>query len=161
MGDDQVHLGTNQFGRQSGEPLVAPVGPAVLDVDGGALDITKVAQAQAKCLEPRGKRRWGRHSKESDPRHFARLQGARRERPSGCRAAEQRYECAPLHSISSSAATSSLSGTVMPSILAVSALIISSNLLACTTGRSAGLVPLRMRPVWPPACRHSSAMLAP
>ena len=43
-------------------------------------------------------------------------------------------------------ATSSVSGTVRPSILAVSALMTSSNLVDCTTGRSAGLAPLRMRP---------------
>jgi hypothetical protein len=51
-----------------------------------------------------------------------------------------------FYSITSSAATSSLSGTVRPSILAVWALMTSSNLLDCTTGRSAGLAPLRMRP---------------
>src|SRR5262249_60282028 len=70
---------------------------------------------------------------------------ARRERP--CRrAAEKRDEVAAPHSITSSAMLSSLSGTVRPSILAVGALMISSNLDACTTGRSAGLGPLRMRP---------------
>jgi hypothetical protein len=41
---------------------------------------------------------------------------------------------------------SSDAGTVRPSILAVSALMTSSNLLGCTTGRSAGLSPLRIRP---------------
>jgi len=51
------------------------------------------------------------------------------------------------YSITSSAATSSLSGTVMPSILAVEALMTNSNLLDCTTGKSAGFAPLRMRPV--------------
>jgi hypothetical protein len=50
------------------------------------------------------------------------------------------------HSITSSAAASSLSGTVSPSILAAGALMTSSNLLACITGMSAGLAPLRMRP---------------
>ena len=49
-------------------------------------------------------------------------------------------------SITSSAATSSLSGTVRPSTLAVWALMTSSNLVDCTTGSSAGFVPLRM---WP------------
>jgi hypothetical protein len=39
----------------------------------------------------------GRHSKESDPRHFARLLRARRERPRSCRAAEQRDELATFH----------------------------------------------------------------
>jgi hypothetical protein len=57
--------------------------------------------------------------------------------------------CSRMHhySITSSAATSSLSGTVTPSIRAVSALMTSSNLLACTTGKSEGFAPLRMRPV--------------
>ena len=50
------------------------------------------------------------------------------------------------YSITSSATESSAGGTVRPSILAVSALMTSSNLLACTTGKSAGFVPLRM---WP------------
>src|SRR5262249_15760704 len=67
-----------------------------LDVDSGALDITKVAQAQAKCLEARGKRRWGRHSKESDPRHLTRLLRARCERPRR-RAADERDELAASH----------------------------------------------------------------
>ena len=44
---------------------------------------------------------------------------ARRQRPRGRRAAEQRDELAPLHSITSSARASSVGGTVRPSILAV------------------------------------------
>jgi hypothetical protein len=79
--------------------------------------------------------------------HTARLLRARRERPRRRRAAEQRYELAALHSITSSAATSSFSGTVRPSIVAVETLMTSSNLLDCTTGKSAGFAPLRMRPV--------------
>ena len=52
----------------------------------------------------------------------------------------------PLYSITSSAVASSCGGTVRSSIMAVWALITSSNLLDCTTGKSAGLAPLRMRP---------------
>src|SRR5215475_2017934 len=40
----------------------------------------------------------------------------------------------------------SVGGTVRPSIRAVAVLITSSNLVACTTGKSAGFAPLRMRP---------------
>src|SRR5262249_39519046 len=57
-----------------------------------------------------------------------------------------RDELGPLHSITSSAATSNLSGTVRPSIRAVDALMTSSNFDDCTTGRSAGFVPLRTCP---------------
>src|SRR5262249_25374777 len=83
---------------------------------------------------------------DADPPHLTGLLRACRERPSR-RAAKQRYELASLHSITSSAATSSLSGTVRLSIRAVSALITSSNLVARRTGRSAGFPPLRARPV--------------
>src|SRR5262249_33660631 len=89
----------------------------------------------------------GRVHQHTDPPHALGLLRTRRERPSSRRAAEERDELAALHSITSSAATSSLSGTEMPSILAVSTLMTSSNLLDCTTGKSAGLAPLRMRPV--------------
>src|SRR3954447_26447459 len=65
------------------------------------------------------------------------------------------------HSITSSARASSDGGTVRPSILAVSTLMTSSNLVACTTGRSATLAPLRIRPVKAPTCRNASAMLLP
>src|SRR6476646_7067852 len=51
------------------------------------------------------------------------------------------------HSITSSARASRVGGTSRRSILAVSALMTSSNFEDCTTGNSAGLAPLRMRPL--------------
>src|SRR5262249_46569297 len=95
----------------------------------------------------------------SDYRHPLRVRRERRRR--GRRTAEQRDEVAPLHSITSSAAASSLSGTVRPSILAVEALITSSNLLDCTTGKSAGFGLLRMRPVSPRLGRSAPPGLGP
>jgi hypothetical protein len=77
------------------------------------------------------------------------------------RAAEQRDELAPSHSITSSARPSSGSGTVRPSALGVLRLIISSTLVACCTGRSAGFSPLRMRPVYTPERRYESVTLPP
>jgi len=50
-------------------------------------------------------------------------------------------------SVTSSARASRLSGTVRPSAFAVVRLRTNSNLVDCTTGRSAGLAPLRIRPV--------------
>src|SRR5262249_51786945 len=50
------------------------------------------------------------------------------------------------HSITSSASASSLSGTVRPSAFAVVRLMMNSNFVGCTTGRSAGFSPLRTRP---------------
>ena len=53
----------------------------------------------------------------------------------------------PIYSITSSARDSSACGTVRPSAFAVLWLMCSSTLVTCCTGRSAGLSPLRMRPV--------------
>ena len=51
------------------------------------------------------------------------------------------------YSITSSVVASSDDGTVRPRMRAVSTLMTSSNLVACTTGKSAGFSPLRMRPM--------------
>src|SRR5262245_11333880 len=56
-------------------------------------------------------------------------------------------ELATIHSITSSARASSIGGISRPSALAVARLITSSKRVGCTTGRSAGFAPLRMRPV--------------
>jgi hypothetical protein len=50
----------------------------------------------------------------------------------------------PGHSITSSAIASMPGGMARPSTFAVLRLITSSNLLDCTTGRSAGLAPFRI-----------------
>jgi hypothetical protein len=52
----------------------------------------------------------------------------------------------PLYSITSSAIARTPDGMLRPSALAVLRLITNSNLVGCTTGRSAGLSPLRTRP---------------
>src|SRR5258706_1554378 len=50
-----------------------------------------------------------------------------------------------LHSITTSARPSSVGGTARPSAFAVFKLITNSNLVGCSTGRSAGLAPFRTR----------------
>src|SRR5262249_40022269 len=63
---------------------------------------------------------------DADAPHPLRLLRARRERPRRRRTAEQRDEFAALHSITSSASASILSGTVRPSAFAVLRLIVRS-----------------------------------
>src|SRR5215472_3643973 len=69
--------------------------------------------------------------------HTLALLRTRRERPRRRRTAEQRYECAPLHSITSSARASSVGGTSRPSAFAVLRLMINSSFVVCWTGKSA------------------------
>jgi Phage integrase family len=70
---------------------------------------------------------------------------ALQERPPDGRAAKQRDELAASHSSISSAATSNVCGIERPRALAVFRLTISSNLVGCRNGKSAGLSPLRNR----------------
>src|SRR5262249_44431829 len=87
----------------------------------------------------------------SRPSAFAWLLRAHRKWPGHRRTAEQRDELAPFdHSITSSARASSVGGTSRPSAFAAWRLMTSSNLLDCTTGRSAGLVPFKMRAAYVP-----------
>src|SRR5262245_31791976 len=144
VGDDYIDLESHELICNLDKTLAASVRPAILDRDIAPLRPTYLPQPGDKCRSPLTLRRRRARAQQPDGRHLPLR--PRRERPRGRRTAEQRDELAPSHSITSSAATSSLSGTVRPSIRAVWWLITSSNLLDCTTGRSAGLAPLRIRP---------------
>ena len=65
------------------------------------------------------------------------------------------------YSMTSSARARIAGGIVRPSALAVLRLTTSSNVVGCWTGRSAGFVPLRMRPVYSPASRVIAVKLGP
>src|SRR5262249_31633289 len=138
--------------------------PFVIDNDVLTLDKAYFLDTRAECGEvvvgPPLK--WGRTTGEK-PNHGHRGPlRQRRERPPRRRAAEQRDELAPAnHSITSSAGAGSVSGTVRPSALAVLRLTTSSNLVGCSTGRSAGLAPLRILFTKAAARRNMSAGFGP
>src|SRR5262249_43649795 len=85
---------------------------------------------------------------------------ARRERPRS-RAAQQRDELAAFHSITSLARASSVGATVRSRVLAVLRLMLSANLVGCSTGTSPGFAPLRIRSTCVAARRNMSEMLGP
>src|SRR5262245_48491936 len=146
MRSDHGHLTAYQIGCEVGQSVVLVLRPAILDRHVLALDVAGFTNALAECgqiLCTIGRRR---AAEEPDHRH-RRLLRARREWPRCRPAAEKRDELAPLHhSITSSARASSVAGTSRPSAFAALTLIASSNFVGCSTGRSAGFSPLRMRP---------------
>src|SRR5262249_19967182 len=87
----------------------------------------------------------------TDPPHPLALLRPRRERPRR-RAAEERDEVAPFHSITSSARARNDSGTARPMALAVLRLTTSWNVVGYCTGRSGDLAPRSMRSTYPAAC---------
>src|SRR5262249_57754862 len=89
----------------SGERLQQSlVGAAIVDDDILAFGKPKLAQLGYEDLIARSRNRIVRAwTQNADPPHSVRLLCPRRERPPCCRAAEQRDELAPFHSITSSA----------------------------------------------------------
>src|SRR6516225_6941897 len=124
------------------------VRPAVFNGDVPALD--EAGRTEPLTEAPDIGRITGRRGRAEKPNGGRRrLLRASRERPSKRsrrRAAEQRNELAPPHSITSSARASRRSGTASPSDLAVLRLSTKSNFVGCITGRSAGFSPLSTRP---------------
>ena len=105
--DNDIDLEPDELGRDLGEALAASLRPAILDRDGAALDPAEFAQPLHKSGGPLAPGRRRGRAQEPDGRQLCRLLRARRERPRRRRAAEQRDELAPSHSITSSARASS------------------------------------------------------
>src|SRR5262249_33224310 len=124
------------------QAIVFAFQPVVLDRHVLALDGAGFVEAFAeRSAKVRGDL-WRSGTHEADHWHRWLLR-PRRDRPRS-RAAEQRDELAPFHSITSSARARIPGGNVIPSALAVLRLTASSNLTGCSTGRSAGLVPCKI-----------------
>src|SRR6516165_7226439 len=142
---DHGHPAANQISCQFGKPIDLSRRPAEFDGDILALNKASFVQALAECRNEGNVwlRRTGVKKSDHRCRGLLRLP---RERPRGCRAAEQRDELAPgAHSITSSARASTVAGMSRPSAFAVLRLMTSSYLVGACTGRSAGFSPLRMR----------------
>src|SRR5262245_50149079 len=140
---DDIDLRPQQITDQRGYRFdIIPI-MAKLVGDVAPFDITEVAHPAheflAEWIVVRGSR-----PDVADTRRLARLLRPRRERPRG-RAAEERNELAPLHSITSSARASSVGGTSIPNAFAVLRLMTRSCFTGACTGRSAGFSPLRIR----------------
>src|SRR5262249_114854 len=105
---DDRDLAMNEVGRLRRQSLVSAFRPAIADRHVLAVYVAGFLQSLAKrgCVE--GIPLWRCAVEESDHRH-RRLLRARRERPRGG-TAEKRDEVAPVHSITSSARTRSVSG---------------------------------------------------
>src|SRR5262245_31012142 len=117
--------------------------PTVLDRYVLPLQIAGLGQTLAEYCHPVRNRLRRSGTEITHHRHRCLLR-ARRERPCRRRTAGQRDELAPLHSITSSARASTEDGRSRPSAFAVLRLMTSSYLEGCSTGRSAGLAPLRI-----------------
>src|SRR6266436_1811495 len=145
-----VRIIADDFRRQRYRPRNVALAPATLDDKILPLDVPKapklgeqrpVIAVVALLIH---ERRW--LGRAEDGQTFAgrrRLLRARRERQRDS-TADKTNELAPPHSITSSARARIEGGMVRPSTLAVFMLMRRRNRIGCSTGRSAGLAPLRI-----------------
>ena len=145
---NDIGLQCDQLPRDPLHRLHVGPSPASVEPYVVALHPPELLQSLSKCRDPGLCFRvvLSIEHQHADAPHPLGLLRARRDRPRRS-AAEQRDELAPSHSITSSARASSVGGTSRPSALAVLRLRTSSIFTACSTGRSAGLTPLRIFPV--------------
>src|SRR5215831_4123384 len=143
--DNYIDFKAHQLLRDLFEAFAAALCPVIFDRNVATFIPAEFAQPLHESGGPwfPGRRRGC--TQKPDDRESARLLCPCRERPRS-RAAEQGDELAAFHSITSSAPTVSPSGTSRPRAFAVLRLITNSNLVDCTTGRSPGFSPLRIRP---------------
>src|SRR5262245_61620455 len=114
-------------------------GPTIVDLDIASFEPAQALQAlqQRRDIGLSLHIALGVPHEHADPPHPLGLLRPGRERPCG-RAAEQRDELAPSHSITSSARASTAGEISKPSAFAVLRLITNSYLVGICTGRSAG-----------------------
>src|SRR5262249_60884372 len=119
-----AHRAAHSCGGHPRWSIIPTPRPPVFDLDVMVLDVAGFVQALPKRRQCARLRLDRTAIHETNYRHH-RLLRARRERPRGSRAAEQRYERAPLHSITSSARSRNDSGIINP--MAFAALRLTTN----------------------------------
>src|SRR5262249_32932766 len=143
-GDDQVGRALDQRYRPFGERRTAPVeaagnGRQILPID-ETVEAQLVEQCKDGCALPVGRQQEG---EAMDAPRLLRRSAPQRERARG--AAQQRYERAPVHSITSSASASSVGDNSRLSAFAALRLTMNWYLVGCWNGRSPAFSPRRMR----------------
>src|SRR5262249_31216176 len=93
------HLPSYEISSQQGETIVLSLSIAILDGYVLAFDVARFGQGAEKCRDIRRHRSWRSGIKKPNHRH-RRLLRARRKRPRGGRAADQRDELAPPDGLS-------------------------------------------------------------
>src|SRR5205823_1908924 len=116
--DDHVNFEPHEFRRDLGRTVVTAFRPAHIDLYVAAFDPAKFAQPRHKGGDPYVGSCRRASAEETNSGEARRLLRPRRERPR-CRAADERDELAPFHSITSSARSRKDSGIVRPSAFAV------------------------------------------
>jgi len=141
---DGINFEPQQIFRQSRKSLAYSCCIPYLYADAAAFYIAELVKFVSKGFQQPGLKVLGENANSV---RRTRLLSCGDEWPRCRRAAQDCDELAPPHSIISSARASNIGGRSSPRTRTVGKLMTSSNLVDRTTGKSAGLAPLRIRPV--------------
>src|SRR5262245_62859610 len=94
MGDEDVDVEPKEFLGQCRQPVVIALRPTELNDEIATFDPTEIAKSGAKRRKATGVTGGGHQTEEADTSDLHRL-SARRDRPRGCRAADECDEFAP------------------------------------------------------------------
>ena len=141
--DEDVGADRQKLRDQRRYPFLLSLGVAFVKHKVAAENISTLGKPLPQAAEDDGFVLGRTDPDDADPRNLCLLR-PRGERPCRCGAAERRDERAPSHSITSSAAASTVGGISIPSALAVLRLTMVLNLVACSIGMSPGFAPLRI-----------------
>ena len=111
LGDNDIDFEPDKFRGDLGVALARPSAQRYSYRNGATVDPAEFVEPLNKSIDPSAMGCRRARGQQPDGRQLARLLRARRKRPSRRRAAEQRDELAPLHSITSSVRASSDVGT--------------------------------------------------
>src|SRR5215470_8251784 len=161
LSDDHAYPQTDQFVCKRAETVGLSFRKSILNGNILPNNVSQVAQPPLEGVSA-GYHRGARVDAQKSNRDFVGwLLRVRRERPRRRRAAEQRDELAPFHSITLSARCWKNQGTSMLSALAVLRLITSSNFAGCSTGISPGFPPCKILLTKDALRRNESGSSAP
>jgi hypothetical protein len=132
------------------ELVLSSLRRAQFEVDGLAIHVTKIGQSLAKRVRVREAATRTARPQHTDARYTGSLLRLMCPDPTPCHQPEARrprYELPPAHPHSTTSVTCSriCGGNVMPRARAVFRFTTNSKVIGCSTGRSAGFLPLRMR----------------
>src|SRR5215470_16659313 len=144
-GQDDVRFECNHFGHiLANKVWIGAHSKAVFEPDVAPFNPSQLLQRLLECRIAGCGTEIADTAHDADAPHSLGLLRARRARPRDYRAAEQRDEVAPSHSITSSARVSIVGGMLKRRSLAALTLITSSNFTGCSIGRLPGASPLKI-----------------
>src|SRR5262249_48324298 len=151
----------DQLGRKAGQPVAVTLRPSILHDEILAFHPSEVAQSLSNCVGIGSAIGSGPRPEHTDAMNLPGLVGSAGKPGGGNQEGKKQRQSTARHWMTMSARATSDCGIVMPSAFAVFSLTTSSNVVGCSTGRSAGFAPRRILSTYTAARCQAPGILVP